>query len=91
MVIAGSSRLLEAVGAPTACASRLEVRRGAPVAFIQSVSWDGNSTPVDCFQAWLRTDRLKISVETQARESAMGRVVTHSLGGVLGPDGDWGA
>ena len=91
VVIAGSSRLLEAVGAPAGCASRLEVRRGSPVAFIQSVSWDGSSTPVDCFRAWLRTDRLKISVESQARESAAGRVVSHSLGGVLGPDADWGS
>lgn len=91
VAIAGSSRLIEAVGAPAPCASRLEVRRGAPVAFIQSVGWDAASVPVDCFRAWLRTDRLKISVETQARESANGRVVRHSFGGLLGPDADWGS
>lgn len=82
VTLAGSSRVLEAVGAPAVCASRLRVPRGSPVAFIQSVSWDEDSVPVDCYRAWLRTDRLRISVETQTWESSTGRVVSHSLLGL---------
>jgi GntR family transcriptional regulator len=80
--LVGSSRVLEAVGAPAVCASRLRVPRGAPVAFIQSVSWDEASAPTDCYRAWLRTDRLRISVETQSWESSTGRMVTHWFSGL---------
>lgn len=80
--LVGSSRVLEAVGAPAVCASRLRVPRGSPVAFIQSVSWDEASAPTDCYRAWLRTDRLRISVETQSFQSSTGRTVTHWLSGL---------
>lgn len=80
--LVGSSRVLEAVGAPAVCASRLRVPRGTPVAFIQSVSWDKASVPTDCYRAWLRTDRLRISVETQTWASSTGRIVNHWLSGL---------
>lgn len=84
--LTGSSRVLEAVPAPKACASRLEVARNSPVAFIESVSWDATGRNVDCYRAWLRTDRLQISVVTQTWESSTGRVVSRSMVGV--PVGD---
>jgi GntR family transcriptional regulator len=93
VLLTSSSRVLEAVAAPAYCARQLGLRRGSPVAFIQSVGWDTAMTPVDCYRAWVRTDRLRISVETEAWESATGRVVSHSLTGVLansaGPTEGW--
>ena len=79
VVLTRSSRVLEAVAANAVCASRLRVPRGSPLVFIQSVSWDEEGEPVDVYRAWLRTDRLRIAVETQSWESSMGRIVSHSL------------
>ena len=77
--IVGSSRTLEAVSAPDRLAQHLGVPRRAPVVFIQSVTWDFSGKPIDCYRAWLRTDRLRIAVETQTWASSPGRLVTHSV------------
>lgn len=77
--IARSSRVLEAVPAPDPMAGHLGVARRSPVVFIQSVSWDQAGKPVDCYRAWLRTDRLRIAVETQAWASSAGGLVSHSV------------
>lgn len=56
-------RVVEAVAAKDRLASLLEVPRGTPLVFIESVSWDDQMRPFDCYQTWLRTDRTRIEVE----------------------------
>ena len=62
--VAGSSRTLEAVSAPPPLARRLGVPSRYPLVYIQSVTRDATGKPIDCYRAWLRTDRLRIAVET---------------------------
>ena len=59
----GGSRTLEAVLAQGELARLLELSDGSPVLFIESVSWDRNLRPFECYQSWLRTDRMKIDVQ----------------------------
>jgi GntR family transcriptional regulator len=77
--IAGSSRMVEAVSASERLARHLGVSRRAPLVFIQSVSWDSARKPIDCYRAWLRSDRLRIAVETQTWASSEGRLVSYSV------------
>ena len=80
--VAGSSRMLEAVSAPPPLARRLGVPTRYPLVYIQSVTRDATGKPIDCYRAWLRTDRLRIAVETDTWASLGGRVVSHSFVGV---------
>lgn len=80
--VAGSSRTLEAVSAPPPLARRLGVPSRYPLVYIQSVTRDATGKPIDCYRAWLRTDRLRIAVETDTWASLGGRVVSHSFVGV---------
>jgi GntR family transcriptional regulator len=80
--IAGSSRTLEAVPAPPPLARRLGVPTRSPLVYIQSVTRDATGKPIDCYRAWLRTDRLRIAVETDTWAALAGRVVSHSFVGV---------
>jgi GntR family transcriptional regulator len=59
---AGGRRVLEAVRAEERLAQLLEVPVGSPLIFIESMTWDRNLRPFDCYQTWLRTDRLRIDV-----------------------------
>jgi GntR family transcriptional regulator len=61
--VAGGRRSLEAVLAGTRLARLLELEPRAPVAFIESVSWDRTMRPFDCYRAWLRTDRMRIDIQ----------------------------
>jgi GntR family transcriptional regulator len=56
-------RVVEAVAAQARLAKLLEVPRATPLVFIESVSWDEEVRPFDCYQTWLRTDRTRIEVE----------------------------
>jgi GntR family transcriptional regulator len=71
----GGRRTLEAVGAPPWLAELLELGPGAPVAFIQSISWDEQMRPFDCYRAWLRTDRTRIDIQAAGPAAA----ATHPL------------
>jgi GntR family transcriptional regulator len=71
--IAGARRVLEAVTAGDKLARLLEVERGAALAYVQSVSWDAEMRPFDCYRAWLRTDRLKIDVQVAATKHDSGQ------------------
>jgi GntR family transcriptional regulator len=84
LVINGGRRVVEAVTAGEELAALLEVQPGAALAFIESVSWDDELRPFDCYQAWLRTDRTRIEVqvsrasrslafEASAADAALGR------------------
>ena len=59
----GGRRTVAAVAAEEWIAELLDVASGTPVAFIESVSWDGDFYLFDCYRAWLRTDRLRIDVQ----------------------------
>ena len=60
---AGGRRVVEAVRAEERLARLLELPIGSPMLFIESVTWDRNLRPFDCYQTWLRTDRMKIDVQ----------------------------
>jgi GntR family transcriptional regulator len=63
ITVTGGRRVLEAVQAEEKAASILGTERGAALALIESVSWDAQLRPFDCYRAWLRTDRMKVEVE----------------------------
>lgn len=63
---AGGSRVLEAVPAEDLLATLLGVPPRTPLVFIESVTWDRAMQPFDCYQSWLRTDRMKIDIEVAA-------------------------
>ncbi|MGP0049404.1 MAG: GntR family transcriptional regulator [Solirubrobacteraceae bacterium] len=72
--IAGGRRSLEAVGAGPKLAKLLELARGDSLAYIESVSWDEHARPVDCYRAWLRTDRMKLEIEVVAHSPGDNRL-----------------
>ena len=65
--VTGGNRSLEAVTAGPKLAQLLEVEAGAAVAYIESVTWDANDRPVDCYRAWLRTDRMRLDIQVSAQ------------------------
>ena len=66
----GGRRTLEAVAAEPWLAELLELQPGAPVASIQSVAWDADMRPFDCYRAWLRTDRTRIDIQASGPAAA---------------------
>jgi len=66
----GGRRTLEAVAAEEWLADMLQLRKGAPVAFIESVAWDAEMRPFDCYRAWLRTDRTRIDIQAAGPAAA---------------------
>jgi GntR family transcriptional regulator len=68
LTVAGGRRVVEAVPARDDLAPLLEVERGAPLLFIESVSWGADLRPFECYRAWHRADRTKIEVHTVAEE-----------------------
>jgi GntR family transcriptional regulator len=72
LVIDGARRVVEAVTAGEQLGELLEVAPDAPLAFIESVSWDDQLRVFDCYQAWLRTDRTRIEVQVSRTPKARG-------------------
>lgn len=64
--VVGGRRTLEAVAAGERLGALLGVEPAAPVAFVESVSWDRDRRPFDCYRAWLRTDRMKVDLMVSA-------------------------
>jgi GntR family transcriptional regulator len=64
--VAGGRRFLEAVTAGEALGRMLAVEPGAPLVFIESVSWDSEMRPFHCYRSWLRTDRMRVEVQVSA-------------------------
>jgi GntR family transcriptional regulator len=81
----GGRRVVEAVAARGRLASLLEVSRGTPLIFIESVTWDEQMQPFDCYQTWLRTDRMRIEVQVQS--TATGGAVPPDAFGLAGSHG----
>jgi GntR family transcriptional regulator len=67
----GGRRTLEAVNADAPVAAMLELEPGAAVAYIESVAWDADLRPFDCYRAWLRTDRTRIDVQVSGPEATL--------------------
>jgi GntR family transcriptional regulator len=62
----GGHRTLEAAAADEWLAQLLELPLGGAVAFIESVAWDAQMKPFDCYRAWLRTDRIRVEIQVSA-------------------------
>lgn len=60
------SRSLEAVNAGAKLAQLLELDAGDAVAYIESLMCDQNNRPIDCYRAWLRTDRMRLDIKISA-------------------------
>jgi DNA-binding GntR family transcriptional regulator len=69
----GGRRTLQAIAAEPWLAELLELPPGAPVAFIESMSWDAEMRPFDCYRAWLRTDRTGVDIQAVGPEAATDR------------------
>ena len=76
---AGGRRVAEAVRAEDQLARLLELPIGSPVLFIESVTWDRNLRPFDCYQTWLRTDRMKIDVQVASSSVAASAFVAPEI------------
>ena len=57
----------------------LELPIGSPVLLIESVTWDRNLRPFDCYQTWLRTDRMKIDVQVASSPVAASAFVAPEI------------
>jgi GntR family transcriptional regulator len=67
---AGGRRVVEAMAAQERLARLLQVQPNTPLIFVQSVTWDDSGQPFDCYQAWLRSDRMKVEVDVLAVPAA---------------------
>jgi GntR family transcriptional regulator len=65
----GGRRVLEALAAPDRVAELLEVKKRAPLVLIESVTWDSSLRPFHCYQAWVRTDRMRIEIQVESAVS----------------------
>jgi Transcriptional regulators len=77
--IARMHRTIEAVAADRALAALLEVEPGHPIVVVEAVAYDQAGDPIDFSRASVRTDRLRVSVDTgfdaagMTSENASGR------------------
>jgi GntR family transcriptional regulator len=69
-VVASGRRLVEATTAGTHLADLLQVDSGSPLLYVESVSFDDNDAPFECYRAWHRPDRTKIEVQVLAHDMA---------------------
>jgi GntR family transcriptional regulator len=74
IAVVGGNRSLQAVTAGPKLAKLLEVDAGAALAYIESVTWDETDRPVDCYRAWLRTDRMRLDIQVSAQGAAGGKL-----------------
>jgi GntR family transcriptional regulator len=61
--VAGGRRTVEAVTASDRLAELLAVEPGFPLLFVDSVSWNAEQRPFECYRAWHRSDRARIEVQ----------------------------
>lgn len=80
--IARMHRTIEAAAADRTIASLLEVEPGHPIVVVEAVAYDQSGEPIDFSRASVRTDRLRVSVDTGfeaagiSSETASGRYPT---------------
>ncbi len=70
LTVAGGRRVVEAATAERELAKLLEVEPGAPLLYVEAVSWDKTLQPFECYRAWHRADRTKIEVQVVHEEAA---------------------
>jgi GntR family transcriptional regulator len=70
LVVHAGRRVVEAVQAQDDLAPLLEVEPGAPLLFVESVSWGPDLRPLECYRAWHRADRTKIEVHVLSQAVA---------------------
>jgi GntR family transcriptional regulator len=70
LTLAGGRRVVDAVVADDELAGLLEVEVGAPLLFVESVSWGADLRPFECYRSWHRADRAKIEVQVVAPDVA---------------------
>jgi GntR family transcriptional regulator len=70
LVVHAGRRVVEAVRAQDDLAPLLEVEPGAPLLFVESVSWGPDRRPLECYRAWHRADRTKIEVHVLSQAVA---------------------
>jgi GntR family transcriptional regulator len=63
LTVAGGRRVVEAARAERKLAKLLDVEPGAPLLYVEAVSWDDRLQPFECYRAWHRADRTKIEVQ----------------------------
>jgi GntR family transcriptional regulator len=66
--VVGGRRTVEAVIAGESLAELLEVAPEHALSYIESVSWDDSGRAIDCYRAWLRTDRIRIDLGVSAQQ-----------------------
>jgi GntR family transcriptional regulator len=67
-VVTFGRRVVEATTAESDLAGVLEVDLGSPLLFLESVSFDEEGEPFECYRAWHRADRTKIEVQVLAHD-----------------------
>ena len=66
ITVVGGRRTVQAVPATARLSELLDVRRGAALMLIESVLLDRAGTPIDCYRAWVRTDRMRVEIQVTA-------------------------
>lgn len=69
-VISGGRRVMDAEAADEWLADLLRIDPGTPVLFVESVSWDADQRPFECYQAWHITNRARVEVHVVAEQAA---------------------
>jgi GntR family transcriptional regulator len=81
LVVHGGRRMVEAVIAGEQLGGLLRVPAASAVAFIESVSWDEDMRPFDCFQAWLVTERMRIELAVTRSAAGLGQAAAYGDAG----------
>jgi GntR family transcriptional regulator len=71
ITVHGGRRIVEATTAFGDLARLLEVESGAPLLYVESVSWDSRHRPFECYRAWHRADQSKIEVQVVGEHVAV--------------------
>lgn len=72
VAIARMHRTIEAVSADRRLAQLLEIEEGSPIVVVEAVAYDQNNEPVDFSRASVRTDRLRVAVDSGHTRSPSG-------------------
>jgi GntR family transcriptional regulator len=66
---AGARRTIYSVGATPEIAAHLQLPVGSPLLRIWSTTWDKSLVPYDCYETWLRTDIVPLTVDATTRSA----------------------
>jgi GntR family transcriptional regulator len=66
ITVAGGRRTVEAVTARDRVSDLLDVEENTPLLLVESVSWNDEGRPFECYRAWHRSERSRIEVQVVA-------------------------